>query len=443
MIRVVQLSTTESVGGAALAAHRLHDALNAHAGDVRSTLFVGMAQAGGPGVREFNPAAPAPRGVGRWLFRAGRRLQRRVRTVDGPLFSQDWTVFGRRPLRQIPPADVHHLHWTADLVDFRMLAPLARRGPLVWTLHDMNPFTGGCHYDAGCDRFTTRCGECPILVAPAGDDASSQTLRRKHRALAALPDNALTVVCPSAWLAGESRRSALFKRFDARVIPNGIDLKMFRPVEDRAAVRDRLGLKPSDRAVLFVAEIIDDIRKGRRELERVLAETARRLPNLRVLTLGQGDTTGMTGLAFRHLGKLSDPEAIRDAYAAADLFVIPSLQDNFPNTVIEAMACGTPVAGFATGGVGDAVEEGVSGTLAPTGDTARLTDEITHLLNDDPLRAVMGQAARTRAETHYGLPTQAAAYRALYDELLQNRTAIDSESTMKAAAVRTGEAALR
>lgn len=419
MIRVVQLSTTESVGGAALAAHRLHDALNAHAGDVRSTLFVGLAQEGGPGVQEFNPAAPAPRGVGRWMFRAGRRWQRRVRTVDGPLFSRDRTAFGRLPLRQMPAADVYGLHWTADLVDYRMLAPLARRGPVVWTLHDMNPFTGGCHYDAGCDRFTAACGECPVLVAPASDDASARTLRRKHRALAAVPDEAVTVVCPSAWLAGEARRSALFGRFDARVIPNGIDLDVFRPVGDRAAVRQRLGLQPSDRAVLFVAEIIDDIRKGRRELERALAEAARRLPHLRVLTLGQGDTTGMTGPAFRHLGKLSDPAVIRDAYAAADLFVIPSLQDNFPNTVIEAMACGTPVAGFATGGVVDAVEEGLCGTLAPTGDTARLADGVVRLLTDDGQRAAMGRAARSRAEERYGLPTQAAAYRALYVELLR------------------------
>ena len=419
MIHVVQISTTESAGGAALAAHRLHDALNGHTGDVRSTMFVGMAQENGSGVVEFNPAAPAPRGVGRLIFRSGRRLQRRVRAVDGPLFSQDWTVFGRLPARRMPAADVHHLHWTADLVDFRMLAPLARRGPVVWTLHDMNPFTGGCHYDAGCGRFVAACGDCPVLMQPSADDASARVLRRKTRALASIPDDGITVVCPSEWLAGEARRSAVFGRFEARVIPNGIDLETFRPLENRADVRRRLGLEPADRAVLFVAEIIDDTRKGRRELERTLADVAARLPNLRVLTLGQGDTTGMTGPAFRHLGKLSDPDAIRDAYAAADLFVIPSLQDNFPNTVIESLACGTPVAGFATGGVVDAVGDGVCGTLAPTGDTAGLADGIFRLLADDALREAMGRRSRERAEARYGLPAQAAAYRALYVEQLR------------------------
>ena len=175
MMRVVQISTAETAGGAALAANRLHQALNAHEGGgaVRSTMFVGLAQRGGDGVREFNAAAPAPARVGQWLYRAARRFQHRVRTVQGPIFSQDWTVFNRLPLRQLPPADIYHLHWTSDLVDFRMIAPLARRAPVVWTFHDMNPFTGGCHYDIGCGRFAAACGECPVPPCPTMSASAS------------------------------------------------------------------------------------------------------------------------------------------------------------------------------------------------------------------------------------------------------------------------------
>lgn len=381
-------------------------------------MFVGIAQRGGPGVREFNPAAPAPARVGRWLYRAARRFQHRVRTLEGPLFSQDWTVFNRLPLRQLPPADIYHLHWTSDLVDFRMLAPLARRAPVVWTFHDMNPFTGGCHYDVGCGRFAVACGACPLLGSTAPDDVSRRVLQRKVRALAGVPDDGLTVVSPSRWMAGEARRSTVFGRFETRVIPNGIDLDAFCPVGDRGAVRRRFELAPDDRAILFVADVLNDSRKGWPQLEQALAETAARLPNLRVLTLGLGDTQRMAGPAFRHLGHVSDAATIRDAYNAADLFVIPSLQDNFPNTVLEALACGTPVAGFATGGVVDAVEEGISGTLARTGDTADLAARIIRLLQDDAGRMAMGRAARERAVASYGLAAQAAACLALYGERL-------------------------
>ncbi len=427
MIRVVQISTTQSAGGAALAAQRLHAALNAHG--ARSTMFVGLAQSGGPDVREFQPLPLASASVNRWLFRAGRRLQRRVECVHGPLFSLDWTVFGRGPLRQLPPADVYHLHWAADLVDFRWLPALAQRAPVVWTLHDMNPFTGGCHYDEGCGRFEDACGRCPLLASADPGDVSARVLRRKASALAAVSAERLTVVTPSRWLAGEARRSTAFGRFDAHVLPNGINLETFRPAEDRAAVRQRFGFQPQDRVVLFVADVLNDVRKGWAELARALAEISR-LPSLRVLTLGSGDTQHMSGPHFRHLGQLKDAAAIRDAYCAADVFVIPSLQDNFPNTVLESLACGTPVAGFAAGGITEAVEDGTCGSLAPVGDTAELARRLTALLTDETTRAAMGAAGRTRAQALYGLETQAAACLQLYRRLLARAGNFPAEQEM-------------
>jgi len=413
MMRVVQISATDAKGGAALAANRLHRALRTQG--VASTMFVAETIWEDENVRQFKIASRPS--LNHFLYRVARRLQRRVSFPDGMLFTLDWTLLGGLPLRQLPPADVLHLHWIADFIDFRSLPRLASRAPLVWTFHDMNAFTGGCHYDGGCGRFTDQCGACPLMKSEDVRDVTSRVIRRKMLALQSIPDSRLVVVAPSEWMAGEVRRSRIFGRFETRVIPNGIDLDVYRPV-DRAAVRQRLGFAPEDRVVLFVAETLRDGRKGWAALMQTLAPLLIQ-PRLRVLTIGNGDTSTMSGPQYRHLGRLVDPVAIRDAYNAADFFVIPSFQDNFPNTVIEALACGTPVAGFATGGIIDAVEEGECGLLAPTGDIAGFTECIRALLDDDALRRSMSVAARARAVAHYGTARQAQAHRALYEELIE------------------------
>jgi glycosyltransferase involved in cell wall biosynthesis len=382
-------------------------------------MFVALSSSGSNKVIHFNPSIWGPVSAGRVLYKLGRRMNRRVRPRDGTLFSLDWTVFGQLPVGQIPFADVYNLHWTADLLDFRMLRRLADRAPIVWTLHDMNAFTGGCHYDRGCGRFANECGECPIIGSSDPRDVTRRVIRRKKRALSGIGDSRLTVVSPSRWMADEARRSSLFGRFEAFVIPYGLNLHTFRPVGKEGA-RRRFALESNEPVVLFVADRLQDTRKGWWQLQRALAEIPD-LPHLRVLTVGSGDTEHMSAPTFRHLGRLADPDAIRDAYNAADLFVIPSVHDNLPNTVLESLACGTPVVGFATGGVVDAVEHGVSGMLAPIGDAKELAACITKVLSNEVVRESMARAARARAVSHYGLDQQANAYIALYERLVHTR----------------------
>ena len=414
MIRVVQLSTTDVMGGAALAANRLHEALPEQG--VKSAMFVAMAAGRGENVHTYRVVPGAPDALNHFLYRVARRLQRRETFPNGMLFTLDWTLLGSLPLGQLPPSDLHHLHWISDFIDFRSLPRLARRAPLVWTFHDMNAFTGGCHYDEGCGRFAEQCGACPSMRSDDPRDVTFRVVQRKARALQKIPASRLVVVTPSEWLAGEVRRSHLFGRFTTRVIPNGIDLDVFRPV-DRVAIRQRMGFSPKDRVVLFVADKLRDSRKGWSLLLQALMPLLSQ-SHIRVLTIGEGDTTTLNGPSYHHLGRLVDSAAIRDAYNAADVFVIPTLQDNFPNTVIEALACGTPVAGFATGGVIDAVEQGACGLLAPTGDVAGLTACLQTILSDDTRRSAMRVAARDRAVARYGVARQASAHRALYEELL-------------------------
>jgi glycosyltransferase involved in cell wall biosynthesis len=212
------------------------------------------------------------------------------------------------------------------------------------------------------------------------------------------------------------QRSTLFGRFQTEVIPNGIDLQTFRPL-DRAALRRQYEIAPEDRVIFFIAESLSDARKGALELQKAIAHLAH-LPNLRIVTLGDGDKQNMQGPLYRHLGKVNDPRKVCEAYNLADVSVIPTLQDNFPNTVLESMASGTPVVGFATGGVVDAVEHGVSGLLAPTGDTEGLAALLMRALSDDELRVSMGHAARARAVEHYSLERQTTACASVYRRLL-------------------------
>ncbi len=414
MLRVVHLSTTDVSGGAALATQRLHHALPDC--EVHSTMFVASKRGTGEGVVEFKPALFGPRALNQFLFRAARHLQRQsMRAANGTFMTSDWTYFGGLVARQFPAADIFHLHWATDLLDFRVLRRLAERAPLVWTFHDMNAFTGGCHYTQGCARFTGECGACPLLPSTDPEDVTHRTLRRKVAALEQVPPSRLTVVAPSRWMASEVRRSTTFGRFDVEVIPNGLDTQVFRPM-NRAALRAQAGFAPDDRLILFVADNLSDRRKGMVELEQALAQIGP-VPNLKILTLG-GMSGRLQGPRYRHLGQLHDAEKICEAYNMADIFVIPTLQDNFPNTVLEALASGTPVVGFATGGVADAVEDGISGLLAPTGDVAGLAQHITRALNDAALRRSMSLAARERAVNLYGLKRQAGAFAALYRRML-------------------------
>jgi glycosyltransferase involved in cell wall biosynthesis len=417
-LSVTQISTTDVRGGAARAAHRLHSRLGQVG--VRSQMLVAQRFGRDADVIEYNPFAPAPRWLGHAFFRLSRRWHRPPVAKAGAYFSPDWTLTGWRLLSQLPPSDVVNLHWVADLLDFRTLPAFAARQPMVWTFHDMNAFTGGCHYSGVCERFMDRCGSCPQLVTTTHDeDMTRRVLQRKREVLARVPRSRLVVVSPSDWLAREARRSALFRDFDIRVIPNGIDVSEFRPM-DRAEARRRLDLPPDARIVLFVADLVADRRKGLRLLLKAFQQITD-IPGLLLVTLGRGNFEG--GAATRHLGSLQHSEELRAAYSAADAFAMPSLQDNLPNTILESMACGTAVVGFSAGGVHEAVGHGTSGLLAPTSDHAALAASLRRILENVTLRRALAQNARARAEREFSVELQAKRYADLYHELAERAAA--------------------
>ena len=421
-MRITHLSTYDLSGGAARAAYRLHTGLRSLGHDSR--LLVYEKESTDPSVIHFEPAFD----VG---TRLRRGLKRRIiersqgalisRPAGASYFSDDRTQHGGDVLRQALPSDILHLHWIAHFIGysdfFRRLPP---RVPLVWTLHDMNPFTGGCHHAADCRNFFETCGCCPQLNSPSPDDFSNAAWRRKRRSYDRLNPNRFCVVTPSRWLADEAGRSALMSKFRINVIPYGLDTQRFQP-RDRAKARELLGVPQHATVLLFVAQWLEDKYKGMPTLLQAI-DRLKATPDLYLLILGRGQSLAGCPLPNISLGPISDEESLSFAYSAADLFLLPTLQDNFPNTALEALACGLPVVGSRVGGVPEIVRDGCTGVLFERANAEALANAVEKLLQDPDRRRQMSANCRRVAEQEYALEVQARCYLALYESILSEQT---------------------
>jgi glycosyltransferase involved in cell wall biosynthesis len=280
----------------------------------------------------------------------------------------------------------------------------------------MNAFTGGCHYDHGCGRFTERCGRCPQLGSSDDNDLSRSVWERKKAAFADVDRSTLVLVGDSYWLAHEARRSALLGRFRVETIHYGLDTVLFAP-RDQQCSRSVLNVPQDAKVLLFAAHGLNNRRKGLSLLAEALSDWDG-AAGLFLLSLGRGSPAIEVQVPHRHLGYINDDRLLSFAYSAADVFAIPSLQEAFGQTALEAMACGTPVVGFDVGGIPDMVQEGVTGLLAPVGHVAALRDAIAELLERPESRARMSLNCRRIAVEHHALAVQARRYVELYQSLL-------------------------
>jgi glycosyltransferase involved in cell wall biosynthesis len=412
-MRVAHL-TFSTTGGAGAACLRLHAALR-RAG-VESTVHAAI---GPPNLANGVYVRP---GWALWRARLDRwRLWRYPRRR----FFAWWSDNGF-PTRTLGPVladrpDVLHLHWVGDA----LLAPaeLARSVvPVVWTMHDTWPFTGGCHYPGDCDRFAGGCGACPQLGSTHHRDLSAANLLRKQAAWATAR---ITWVAPSRWLAAEAARSRLLAERRIEVIHYGLDPVAFAPLEQREARRE-MGITDNDLVLLVgTAGDVSDRRKGvslfADALRRLAPDVSRRAL---VLTFGGGDFQENKGAAVRikSLGRIEDLPRLVQAYSAADAFVLPSLQDNLPNTALEAIACGCPVLAFALGGIGDIVIPNSNGLLALSATGENLADLIAQFAAfTKEGRVAMRAAARRVFLERFRADDRASDYAALYAEKVEGR----------------------
>jgi len=326
-------------------------------------------------------------------------------------------MYGKDPWQHLPENDVIQLHWVSKFVDYlAFFSTLPRGKPIVWTVHGMEALTGGCHYDRGCGKFAQECGACPLLGSQSASDLTHQVWQRKKKSYEKLDAAQFHIVSPSRWLQGEARRSSLLSRFPCSVIPNGLDTDVFAP-RDRRAARQAFGVPPEAKVVLFIAYGVNDPRKGFHLLSKALAGEMEK--NIFLLSVGPGFPPDLQGFPHQHIDSIRDDRILSDVYSAADVFVVPSLQENLPNTALEAVACGTPVVGFAVGGIPDIVRPGKTGLLAAVGDAIDLRRAIVDILADDGRREEMARNCRSVAVQEYALEIQARRYSELYKELME------------------------
>ena len=414
-MRVAHVSTTEKSGGAARAAHRLHVGLKRTS--VASSMYVREKQSEDETVQCFNP----PGDFFSWARRRWRheRVYRSITPYNRPngydKFSDDRTRYGRRVVEQLPDADIYNLHFIANFVDIQAFFEQTT-APVVWTLHDMVAFTGGCHYTAGCSRFLDQCGCCPQLGSNNVADLSRAIYERKNEAYqSAIDSGRLQVVTPSRWLAKEARRSSLFSRAPIDVIPYGVDTNNFQP-RKTDGLRETLGIPSSHRILLFVAGNTTKRRKGLTLLQGALQQAS--LDDVTVVSIGGGNPP-LEGMTHVHLGRIDSDLLLSVFYSMADIFVIPSRQDNLPNTVLESLSCGTPIVGFNNGGIPDMVRPGETGWLAMEESSDALCDTISRALADNHHIQRLGEQCRAVATREYALEVQARKYTGLYNTLLQ------------------------
>ena len=348
-MKVVHVSTYHTFGGAAIAALRLHHTLLDSG--IESTVLVQEKERDEKGVEAYangffaKKQALARFAAERFYF-AFQEKEKSVRFHFSPLWTG--TDISTHPL--IQEADIIHLHWiNFGFLSLNSLEKLVELGkPVVWTMHDMSTFTGGCHYSRDCNKYLNHCHHCPYLRKPSAKDLAYQVFERKIHLFKNAP---LTLVSPSQWLANLAKKAATTQHIETIAIPNLIDTTIFQP-KNREIAKINLALNTKKKWILFAGVNTQDPRKGFRYFKEATHLLKDKKEEWGVVVFGktQPDALAELGLEVKSLGSIPSHEVVK-VYQAVDVMVVPSLEDNYPNTIIEAMACGTPVVGFDTGGI--------------------------------------------------------------------------------------------
>ena len=420
-MRVLLGNTSEPTGGAAVAAGRLMVALQKNGVEVK--MLVRDKSSGNSDV-----VAVGNRFLMQWRFlwerivvwAANRFRKHHLFAVDIANAGVDITS-----TPEFKQADVIHLHWiNQGMLSLRDIRRVLDSGkPVVWTLHDLWPCTGICHYPSRCIHFHDVCHDCPYLWGGGSSrDLSRKIFRRKEKLYRG---RHITFVSCSRWLGTEACRSALCVGQHVTSIPNPIDVAFFKP-GDKDEARRRCGFPLDKKLLLFGSVKISDERKGFDYLVeacRILLEKYLDIKEkLAVVVMGKcsQELEDRLPLAVYSTGYVEDETRMVDIYNAADVFVIPSLEDNLPNTIMEAMACGTPCVGFDTGGIPEMIDHDVDGYVARYKSAQDFAHGIYTLLYDVDHR-VFSHEAREKVLSAYAPDVVAGRYIALYRNEIEKR----------------------
>ena len=410
-MRVLIVNTSERTGGAAVAANRLMKALNNNG--VKAKMLVRDKQSDTLTVVGL-PKSP----MLHWHFLWERLVVFcRLYFSRKHLFEIDIANTGSdiTQLREFQEADVIHLHWiNQGMLSLNGIYKILRSGkPVVWTMHDIWPATAICHLTLGCRHFVNRCSNCKYLPGGGGNnDLSSAVWRKKQQVLT---DANIYYVACSRWLESEAKTSALLKGQKITSIPNPIDTHIYKKGHKQEA-RQRLGLPLDKKLILFASQRVTNENKGMSYLIDALTKCQTRCEMV-ILGGHAEEVVEQLPMKAHPLGYVNDEQRIVDAYNAADVFVLPSLSENLPNTIMEAMACGVPCVAFRVGGIPEEIDHLKNGYVATYRDAADLAKGIEWVLQEADYESLSQQAVHKVSQC-YSQQSVALKYLDIYQQAM-------------------------
>ena len=397
MLKVVHLNTYDGNGGAGRACMRLNSALLSKGVD--SKIVVHYKFGTNPEIKTFNSNFIQKAYTAATIIMERVLAKQYLKPLRTP-FSFTW--FGRSVIHHpdVKAADIIHLHWVNHgFLNPKHLAEIARLNkPIVWTFHDSNAFTGGCHVRYECDHFKRECGDCPLLKNAGPNDISHQIWLQKNKAYSGLD---FSIIAPSSWMKKSVQESSLMRGRQIEQIPNTLETDLFKS-KDKKQAKQQAGLDPDK--FIFLSGFMPsrkDLHKGTQylldSLEMLKSRLGANADEIELVVFGNRNTDDVPDFPFKttFLGKISDDEQLANCYAAADAFLIPSLEDNLPYTVMESLACGTPVIAFTTGGIPDMVQHQHNGYLAQYRSAESFADGMEWIINYPDKEKLQKQARQT------------------------------------------------
>jgi len=412
-MRILVVNTYDIAGGAARAAYRLHRSLLEQ--EIESQMLVVGKSSDDFTVKKYDL------NIKKIKSRLRTLQYRRFNPIENypnktkTLFSTSFLSFSNivDVINEINP-DIVHLHWICDeMIKIEDIAKI--KAPIVWSLHDMWAFTGGCHYDEECGRYADGCGKCKVLGSEDENDLSRTVFQRKQKTFSQIPN--MTIVGLSRWLAGRAKNSSLFKDKNIVNLPNPINTTKYKPI-NKIIAREILSWPTDKKFILFGAMgATSDPRKGFNELQETISKIED--INIELVVFGSSKPENAPKLKFKtyYLGQLHDGISLKILYSACDVMVVPSLQENLSNAIMESLSCATPVIGFDIGGNSDLIDHKTNGYLALPFDSDDLARGIEWVLNVENYDELCINA-RNKVLEKFDSKVVAKQYIELYKEVL-------------------------
>jgi len=422
-MKITHINTFDVQGGAARAAYRLHQGL-LKIGENSRILCRYKTSQDNTVIQLIADNEQNSTDLADFRYLQTHYIDNRRTSLTNTLFSFSYPGIDLSQLPIIQNSDVINLHWVA----YQFQSPLTIKNllqlgkPIIWTLHDMWPFTGGCHYSASCQGYETECFNCPQLA----DDIFGLTSAILQDKLAFSNFPNLVIVTPSQWLADCATKSQVFCHNRVEVIPYSLNAEVFAAIP-KSSAKASLNINPEEIVLLVGASSAKERRKGFYELIEVLKicqqneQFTQLIINNKIRICCFGETIHNfqeLELKVTSFALIDSDEKLSLIYSAADIFILPSLEDNLPNTMLESMSCGTPVIGFNIGGIPDLVKDDITGFLSPENDLQTMADKIIELIFNSSLRQNMSNNCRQIVLNNYALEIQANNYLNLYRKLV-------------------------